>query len=470
MEQASKIAKNSLAHISGRLAGVVIGVLSIGLLTRYLGQSGFGQYSTILAFVMLTTVFADLGLYMVTLKLLGQDPKKAESNFNNIFTLRLVSGGALVLLVSSIIWLFPYPAVVKLGIIIYSVVAWISLLDQIIVAGLQNALSTTRVAIAEIIGKLVLLGVIALTIAYDLGLLVIIAGHIIGLGIHTLLNYAKLRQFLNIRLSYNKQTWQGILKLSLPIALSSVFTMIYFKADTLFLSLFRSPEEVGIYGAPYRALEVLISFAPLFMGLIMPLLSRAWEQSKNITSLFQKTFDVLIILAVMLVSITLPLAEQLMTLIAGDQFLASADVLRILILATAIIYLAHLTTYSVVAIGKQKAMIRYYIAAALLAVTGYITLIPLYSYWAAAWVTVGVELFILISSFHMVRSATPLSLSLRTTLKGVLAGAITALALTQITSLSVLISLPLGIGIYTLILLATKAISPKQLTLFKGGS
>lgn len=463
MTIAKIIVKNTFMHVLGRAGGVIIGVFTIGLLTRYLGQSGFGSYTTILAFVQLSTVMADLGLYMITLKILAEAGTNETKEFSNILSLRIISGLALVIAASVIVWVFPYPLVVKLGIILYSIVAWISLIDQIFVAGLQKHLSVKRSALAEIANKLVILLFIIIAIAFKLKLLFIISGHIAAIIVHASLNYAKIKQFIHIKISFNIGQWKPILKTSLPVALASVFTMIYFKADTIFLSVFRSQEEVGIYGAPYRILEVLISFAPLFMGLVMPILTKAKENKSEFNYVFQKTFDALSVIAILLVAITIPLAKPLIILIAGEQFIASAGVLQILIAATAVIYLAHLTTYSVIAIDKQKQMIKYYILAAALAVTGYITLIPIYSYWAAAWVTLTVEIFILIASYLMVQHNKLITISFKIFNKSLIAALITGTILFQIKNSTLLITFPLGIFLYLGALYLTKTFTRQEL-------
>jgi O-antigen/teichoic acid export membrane protein len=45
-----KIAYNTVISTGARLLGVALSLISIGLIARYLGQSGFGSYSLVLAF------------------------------------------------------------------------------------------------------------------------------------------------------------------------------------------------------------------------------------------------------------------------------------------------------------------------------------------------------------------------------------------------------------------------------------
>ncbi|MEK7167505.1 MAG: oligosaccharide flippase family protein, partial [Patescibacteria group bacterium] len=70
-----------------------------------------------------------------------------------------------------------------------------------------------------------------------------------------------------------------------PIALSVAITLIYFRADTLIMSFFRSPEEVGLYGAAYRVLETMIQFPYLIMGSILPLLAKHFISDRKMLNI-----------------------------------------------------------------------------------------------------------------------------------------------------------------------------------------
>ena len=45
------IAHNTLWQFGGKIIGTILGLFTIGLITRYLGQEGFGYYSTIMGFL-----------------------------------------------------------------------------------------------------------------------------------------------------------------------------------------------------------------------------------------------------------------------------------------------------------------------------------------------------------------------------------------------------------------------------------
>ncbi len=458
MSLVKSVAKNTIFHTIGKFSASAIGIVIVALMTRYLGTTGFGHYATILAYLYFFTIIGDLGLYLITLNELGHVKNKKEY-FSNVFTMRLVSGIILMLAACAIIWIFPYPLIVKLGVCLHVATTFLMMLDQVLVALFQEAMQTKFIALSEVIGKIVLLGLILLVIYFDLGFLYIILTFAIGLLPHFVINLFFARRILKFKLEYNKQIWLNILKKSWPIASYMIFSMIYFKADTIILSLYRPASEVGIYGASYKILEVLIIFPAIFMGLISPHLSKNWahKQIQDFKNIFQRAFDALSMIVWPMIFGVIVLAKPIINLVAGSEFDASIPVLQILIFATGIIFLAHLTTFSVVAVNKQKSMMKYYIFAAVCALILYFIFIPEYSYYAAAIITVLVELFILLASARMVKKTTRIKISFKNNLKSFLIAALMGLVL-YFTNFGLFISIILGVVIYFVGLYLTRAL------------
>jgi O-antigen/teichoic acid export membrane protein len=116
----------------------------------------------------------------------------------------------------------------------------------------------------------------------------------------------------------------------------------------------------------------------------------------------QKSFDLLAILAIPLVIGTQLVAEEVMVLVAGSEFSASGPILRILIIAAAMIFFGNIPAHAIIAINKQKKIIGAYIFTAITAVVGYYIFIPRFSYFGAAWITIYSELAIALASIYLV--------------------------------------------------------------------
>ena len=415
MSLTKSIAKNAALHAAGKFLGALIGLVVVGLVTRYLGTEGYGHYTTIFAYLYFFTVIADLGLYLISVNELGRAGVDQKEFFSNVWSMRFFSSVVFLLLACVLIWFFPYPVQIKLGALIISLSMLFLMNDQITVSLLQQKMKMSSAALGEIVCKIVVLAGVFLTVKNNWGFYSVLAFITAGSAVIFFINIFAAKKFLSFSFAFNFKIWREILKKSWPIATYMVFSMLYFKADTIILSLYHSQSVVGLYGAPYRLLEALIAFPAIFMGLVSPHLSRAWSENnlEGFQNIFQKAFDALALLSWPLFFGAAVLAKPIMNLIAGPEFAASAPILQILMLATGIIFLAHLTTFSVVAVGRQKQMMKFYVFAAAVAITLYFLLIPKFSYWGAAGVTVGVELFILFSSFLMVKKTVKVKIGWR---------------------------------------------------------
>ena len=75
---------------------------------------------------------------------------------------------------------------------------------------------------------------------------------------------------------------------------------------------------------------------------------------------------------------TLILGEKIMTLIGGQEFSLAGNILKVVIIACGILFVAELFKHMMVAIGKQRQILPFYLITALLSLIGYFIFIPKY--------------------------------------------------------------------------------------------
>ena len=122
MTLSSKIFYNTFWQVVIRGVDIIIGIVTLGLITRYLGQTGFGYYTTVMAFLQVFMMLADFGLYLTLLREISAQPAEKEGWIvNQIFTLRVASSAIFLALTIVAVQFFPYPAVVKQGV---AALAW----------------------------------------------------------------------------------------------------------------------------------------------------------------------------------------------------------------------------------------------------------------------------------------------------------------------------------------------------------
>jgi O-antigen/teichoic acid export membrane protein len=409
-----KVAQNTIIQIIGKSITTLLGIFALVLMTRYLGPEGFGQYTTITSFLMFFGILVDFGLTLVTARMLAEPGIDTNKTLSNLFTIRFFSALIFLGLAPITVFFFPYPSIIKIGVALATFSFFLSSLSQILIGLFQKNLAMAKVVMAELFSRLTLLILIIIAIWQNLGLLAIILAVVLATIVNFAANFFFSFKYAKICFAFDFTLWQKIFRKAWPLAFGITFNLIYFKADTIILSLYRSQIEVGLYGAPYRVLEVVLTIPTMFMGIILPILTNLWLSKKtfDFEKVIKMSFDFLMILAVPLVIGTLFLAKPLMILVAGVDFTASGAILKILILASGLIFAGTFFGHIIVAIEKQKQMLWAYFLTALLGLIGYLIFIPRYSYFGAAWVTVFAEGLIALCGFWLVWRTTKIKLSL----------------------------------------------------------
>ncbi|MBI4050675.1 MAG: flippase [Candidatus Doudnabacteria bacterium] len=410
-----RIFYNTIAQSAGKIGAAVLGLITISLLSRYLAEAGFGQYSTVIAFMGVFVTLADLGLYLIVLREISKDGTDKTKILSNALGLRFATALAMLFFGAVLALAFPYDPVVKktmfLGIGAFLFVS----LNQVLIGVFQKHLVQYLVVLSETAGRAINLLLVYLFIQTLLPLPFFILALLLGNAINFSLTFFWAKRYERFGIAFDFMVWKQILLASWPLTFAVLLNLLYFKTDTVILSVFHSEEAVGIYSLPYKLLEGFLAFPAMFVGLIMPLLSQSafvsWEKFKQI---LQQAFDSLLLMAIpVLISIQF-FAQDIINLLKGErQYLDSSVVLKILVLAAVTIFFGTLFGYAVVAVNKQKTMIKGYLLGAATGLVLYFALIPKFSYWGAAWGTVASEIVVTLFAYFLVRKASGSHVSFR---------------------------------------------------------
>ena len=168
----------------------------------------------------------------------------------------------------------------------------------------------------------------------------------------------------------------------------------YDRADVFVLSKLASTAAVGIYGLSYRIFAGVGIVPYGIMGAILPVLSEsAWNRDKeqlcSTAMRLMYSIALLAILAVML------LANPLVPALLGHAYGDSATVLQILIWSTIPIYLNYTLNATLLSSGNERIFILTALVCMIFNLAANIVLVPRYSYFAAAAVTIATECVLL---------------------------------------------------------------------------
>ncbi|EKE11569.1 MAG: heteropolysaccharide repeat-containing protein [uncultured bacterium] len=397
MVVARKIAYNVFVSSLTKVLSTVLALVSIGFITRYLGREGFGNYATVLAFLSFFAAIADLGLYSIATREISRDGADEEKILGNIFSIRLFSSLLVFIISPVVIYFFDYPDEVKRGILIIAASFIFSSSYQILNGIFQKNLAMDRVAMSELAGKIFQVAFVILAIKLRLGFDWIIGALLINMIINFIIIYFLAKKYVRIRLQFDFFYWKSFLKKSLPMGIAAIVVFVYFKIDTILLSVMKSSSDVGIYNVAYKVLENITFFPAMIVGLVMPIMSKnIFSNKEKFLDVSNKTFKVFFLLIVPLIVGVLFLAEDIIRLIGGEGFSESVGVLRILVFALALIFFGQLFNIILVVGNLQKKLMWALAIAATFNIVSNLIFIPEYSYIGSSYISVATELLVVL--------------------------------------------------------------------------
>ena len=400
-----KIAFNVIVNSCTKVLSTVLALVSVGFITRYLGTEGFGNYATAVAFLSLFSALADLGLYNISTREISRPGADEEKIMGNVFSLRIITSATVLILAPLVIFFLPYSREVKEGIIIVAMAFLFSSGYQAFNGVFQKNLAMYKVAIGELTGKVVQVTIVILTTLYDWGFDWIIMAMLLNMAVSFLIIFLWSRKYIQIKLQFDFTYWREFLKESLPMGAVAIISFVYFKMDTILLSIMKNGTDVGIYNAAYKVLENSTFFPALICGLVLPIMSRdIFTNRKNFQIISDQTLKFFILLIIPLTIVTLFLSEGIIGLIGGAGFAESAHVLRILIFALALIFLGHFFNAILIVSNLQKKLMLVLLVAAVANISLNAIFIPRFSYLGAAYVSVVTELIVVFATAYLVIS------------------------------------------------------------------
>lgn len=417
MSVAQRIAKNSIYQLIGKFFTLSLSLAMVMLLSRKLGVSAYGDYTTALTFSQLFSILADIGISVYLLKALSSAKEFREPQakiLGTVTEVRVITAilGAIIAL--GITTFLPYSNAMQKIIAIALVAVIFQMVNSLYVTVLQSRLEMKYAALSEVIGRFLMLIGSVYAIYINAGVVGIFIAQIFGNVVNLIITYIYSRRFTSPKFTFNTKEWQVIIKSSALIGISSILSYIYFKTDTFLLSVLQIPGkinsiEVGLYGSSYKILEILIILPGVFMGSIFPLMSASLAQNdrEKTKLLAQRSLSIMLGLGLASSAGLVLFSDSIIHIIAGSAFAAASVPLTILAFAVPLNFISSAFTYALLALERQKSLTILYGLVAIANVGFNLWLIPQYSYVAAASVTVGTELIVTFGSYFILQKYLP---------------------------------------------------------------
>ena len=469
MSNRKSILKNFSLLLTAEVIGHILSFLLIIMISRYLGDSRLGIYSFAFAFTAIFGIIFELGFSVLLMKEVAKDKGKTERYFNNIFTLRFLLG-ILGILIPGVIMLFIGKVGYDIRVVwLAGIALFFNYLGYTLKSLFQAYEAVQYEAVARIIEKTVAFGIGTTALLNGYGLVAVVSGMVVSNMIYFLILFVSAkRRITDIHLSFDFVFWKYLIAKSLPFWFVLLFVNIYFKVDTVMLTLMKDYAVTGWYNAAHKLLTGL-HFIPIsFAYVMLPVMSRISKQSRKLLKLtYRKAFYYMLSLAIPIGAGTTILADKIIVALYTGKFFHSVIALQILIWAVVFLFINHVVGNFLYAIDKDYMWSFSAGISLLLNVILNFILIPTFSYIGASLSTVITEAlcFILLLYFSS-KSGYWLNVP-KLCWKPTIATVVMVSVLLFLRHMSLIILVPIGVIVYIVIMFIIKGIDKDEIDFIK---
>jgi len=346
-----KIIKNTSYLYVSKIMIKLLFFLHVIILSRYLGDSGLGQYAFLFSFTSIWFFFVDLGLTDYFTRSLGRDKKKLKKYISDFVSLKL----SLSVSVLFFIVLVSFNLELQKEIILLSLSMTLNSITSVFISNFQAQHKIKEIAFILFSTNFltVLLSVLSIVLYQSIFLVVIsfLMGAILKF---ILVGYFSLNYISSIKLHFDISKFISLIKKSLPFIFGISSLLLVYHTDIVMLNFFIN-QKVGIYEAANSILKNLLFFPQVFLFSLYPAFNELYiKNKKRLNTLYKKSFGILLILNSLLVLFVLIFAELLIKFIFGIQFQDSVLFLRLLVIGTFFFWQNNINITYLNSLGKEK--------------------------------------------------------------------------------------------------------------------
>ena len=399
MNQVQRIAKNIGVTGTAQILTALMSFILMIYLARFLGEAGFGKYNFVFSLTTLLVTFTDLGVNQLLVREIARERGLSSHYVNNALLLKIPLSILTFILIVVLTWILDPGSDVAILLYLFGVYNILLTVSGTYLSLFQAWERMEYVAIFQIIERvfLVSLGLAVLLMGYGL---MVVAGVYVLAGALDIVVAASLsfRRFIRPSISIDTGLQKKMLIRGLPFGLNSLFSVFFFKVDTVLLGLLRDDVAVGIYNAAYNPLLAISTIvAGMVSAAVYPVMSRYFKEDfKSLHGFTRISSRYLSIVGFPVAAGCFVLADKFISLLYAGGYDGAVLAFQILALFIPIRLVSTITGTLLSSINRQEyRMLSVGISAAFNIILNMI-LIPYYSYIGAAAATVLSELLLYI--------------------------------------------------------------------------
>jgi O-antigen/teichoic acid export membrane protein len=389
----AQLAVNTIAQLAGSFGGALIGLVTFFVLARGLGPSAYGDYTAATAYLFFPIVLVDGALTVGVVRDISAAPERTERAMRAFLPLAAAVSVVIIALLVAVGLALPFTTRMKVALMIGAVGAFLTLMTFSLRPYFQARLEMLRYAVTTVVGRIVTLALVCAAFALDVGFKSVVAATVVGPAVTFPLQLVLIARHISIRPRLDFSYWRRLAIRSSLLSVASAISQMITRLDTMILALFRSPTEVGYYGAAYRFLDIPATAGNAVSVSLFPPAARlvAVGNDDRVRELTHRAMDVLIAGTVPFMLLMLGFPEEILRWTAGPEYVEGAAAVQILALALPLSFANQVLFTVHASYHADRFLLAIAFVALAVTVVLALLLIPDHGFKAAAVVTVTVQ-------------------------------------------------------------------------------
>lgn len=398
MSQIKTMFKNMSWLMVSQIIASVCGFIWTILMARYLGVTKYGiiGFATSLTGILAITI--DFGISTHIVRHIATDYDSAPYYLGNAIPLKSIFSVGTFILTLIILIIMEADKLTITVTLLFTIEMIINSFKGTLNGSFQAFEEAKYQGIGNTLSNLLLFLFILVSIFMDLDIIGISISYILANLIGLIYEYYVMTKYITKpKIKLDISFCKKITKLSIPFALASLFSIIYYSIDMVMITNLVGSYPTGIYNAAYKLISVLTLFYSVYSGVIFPTMNKFYKNDEKLLVIsLEKSIKYLSLITIPLAVATVLYSSSIIQLVYGNEFNNASSALSVLIWTIILLFINGACSMLLQASHKEVAVTKIYAIAAIFNTLLNFFMIPHYSFIGASITTVMSDLLILI--------------------------------------------------------------------------
>ncbi|MFA6024322.1 MAG: hypothetical protein WC777_03870 [Candidatus Gracilibacteria bacterium] len=321
----NKIVWSTVVQLFGKVAQIVLGIVSIRMVTHALGLEEYGVYGKISEYALFFSVVANLGIFGNTVRKMSESPHDGKL-FVNALVLRMGTAGTFFAVGALFAWIWIPNSIFFFGVLFFMSSLFLDYITSVCDGMLQANYKMGRATAALVLGRAASLGLIALLIYLEApaSAPLFFLGPLTGAAVASTLSLLFVRQLIRFEWKLDPALMRMLLLTALPFGIINILNNLYFRfMPSYFISQTLTDAQYGSYNLSLHLASTASLLSTLLMFSSLPALKQAIQhkESKKICDLFRTLKKTLLLMALLMILGGSFVAPTAIELLSGKDFI-----------------------------------------------------------------------------------------------------------------------------------------------------